>query len=174
MTWNNPYLTTPRGTTQPSGRTTTLSDLSSAGTLYANSLILTGPLQSPSTGSFGGGTFTTGTFTGAVNMQSTASVRTRLDLGGASTGLVFVSGSSTTVVAITVTATKSESTTFTDNNCQLGDIIVGSVNTLVGGVTYDLVCSTASTIHIRYSNVSAANASQPAVNLRYAILRTNG
>ena len=68
-----------------------------------------------------------------------------------------------TVVATTVTATKSVDTTATFSGVTVGDAIMAIPKTASGlsaGVTVDAWVSAADTATIRYSNVSTANAAQ--------------
>lgn len=68
-----------------------------------------------------------------------------------------------TVVATTVTATKSVDTTATFSGVTVGDAIFAiplTASGLSAGVTLDAWVSAADTATIRYSNVSTANAAQ--------------
>lgn len=68
-----------------------------------------------------------------------------------------------TVVATTVTATKSVDTTAAYSGLTVGDAVMAIPKTASGlsaGVTLDAWVSAADTVTIRYSNVSTANAAQ--------------
>ena len=120
------------------------------------------------------GAVTAGTL-GTSSAVSTGNARVlNLGIGNSSTSLTFVSGSSTTIVATTAVATKSTTTTKADNNVQAGDIILVGPSNLSAGLVLQAYASTGSTITFSYSNVSAADAAQTAINCRYIILRSNG
>ena len=68
-----------------------------------------------------------------------------------------------TVVATTVTATKSVDTTATFSGVTVGDAIIAiplTASGLSAGVTLDAWVSSAGVATLRYSNVSTANAAQ--------------
>lgn len=123
-----------------------------------------GTVASASAASFGALTASTG------NFNSTLSARGALSVNGLGP-MQLVSLSSTTIVATTVVATKSTSTTFTDNAVAIGDLIEVGPSNLSNGVILQAYCSTASSITFNYSNVSAANAAQVAINCRYLVWR---
>ena len=163
MTMNTPYLLTDTSaqsavnTAVLTGGTTGLpSDVSSQGTVFADQFVartaFSGPLAS-------GSAISGGAITG-----------TTLTLNGKGP-LTLVSASSTTIVATTVVATKSTTTTFTDNALLAGDLIEVGPSNLSAGVVLQGICSTNSTLTFIYSNVSAANAAQVAINCRYLAWR---
>ncbi len=72
------------------------------------------------------------------------------------------------VVATTVTATKSATTTYAVSGFTVGDYVnavVGTASGLSLGVTLDAWMSAGETVTIQYSNVSTANASQITTNV---------
>lgn len=92
---------------------------------------------------------------------------TGLNVGGgrnlpSGTSFSAILSSIVTVVATTVTATKSVDTTATVAGFAVGDPVIANAGTsgLSAGVTMDAWVSAASEVTIRYSNVSTANASQ--------------
>lgn len=92
---------------------------------------------------------------------------TGLNVGGgrnlpSGTSYNAILSSVVTVVATTVTATKSVDTTATIAGLAVGDPVFACAGTsgLSAGVTLDAWASAASEITIRYSNVSTANAAQ--------------
>jgi hypothetical protein len=81
----------------------------------------------------------------------------------ASTPLWAINSSIVTVVATTVTATRSVDTTAALSGFTVGDAVfasVGAASGLSAGVTLDAWVSSAGTATIRYSNVSTAAAAQ--------------
>lgn len=115
-----------------------------------------------------------GAITGTSFSGTSATFSGRVAIGGG-TPIVFVSASSTSLAAITATATKSTTTTLTNNLAAVGDIVSWGLGTstssLSAGLTLNMYVSAASTIEIRLSNVSAANAAQAAISLTYALQR---
>lgn len=79
-----------------------------------------------------------------------------------STSYYAIASTSVTVVATTVTATKSVDTTAAFSGFTVGDALFGTAagSGLSAGVTMDVWFSAADTATIRYSNVSTANAAQ--------------
>jgi len=76
--------------------------------------------------------------------------------------LYAIPASVITVVATTVTATKSVDTTAAFSGVTIGDAILATPMTsgLSAGVTLDAWVSAVDTVTLRYSNVSTANAAQ--------------
>lgn len=116
----------------------------------------------------------TGTMAGAAVSNTSATFSGRVAIGGG-TPIVFVSGSSVSLVATTATATKSTTTTFAYQLAALGDIVTlgmgGSASSLSPGLVLHGRVSAASTIELTLSNVSAANAAQPAISVTFALTR---
>ena len=172
MTWNNVYLSTTPGTNfKGSGDTVplTTSGVSIIGSLGVGSeLSVRGTtsfhsgIESPSNFSMGALSATSGTFSGRVSI-------------GAGTPIVFISASSSSLVATTATATKSTTTNLTNNLAAVGDIVTWGLGTstssLSAGLTLSMYVSAASTIQIRLSNCSTVDAAQHAISLTYAIHR---
>ena len=93
-------------------------------------------------------------------------------LGGtdypAGTTIYGITYSTIPVVATTVTATKSVTTTATVSGYTVGDYVnavVASASGLSAGVTLDAWMSAGATVTIQYSNVSTAAANQIATNV---------
>lgn len=167
MTMNTPYL---------SDNTTGFTSAVSVGSnLSASNLSCLGAAY------FGGAA----TFAAAINSASAVSAgaitgtavtaTSTLTVGAGGQPLLFVGGSKTSVAALTITATKSVETTFTDNNAKVADLVVWGMGTstssVSAGLAVDTFVSAASTITIRFSNVSAANAAQAAISLSYGLFR---
>lgn len=78
------------------------------------------------------------------------------------TSLWGITSSVVTVVATTVTATKSVDTTAAFSGYTVGDAVFANAagSGLSAGVTLDAWISAADVVTIRYSNVSTANAAQ--------------
>lgn len=79
------------------------------------------------------------------------------------TSLYGITSSVVTVVATTVTATKSVDTTAAFSGYTVGDAVfacAGAASGLSAGVTLDAWISAADVVTIRYSNVSTAAAAQ--------------
>lgn len=104
---------------------------------------------------------------------------TGLQVGGGSnvsagTPIYAISNTSVTVVATTVTATKSVDTTATISNATIGDLILvapANASGLSAGVTVDAWISAVNTATIRYSNVSTANAAQIATPFNVTVVK---
>lgn len=103
---------------------------------------------------------------------------TGLNVGGgrnlpSGTSYAAILTSVVTVVATTVTATKSVDTTATIPGLAVGDPVFATAGTsgLSAGVTMDCWVSAASTVNIRYSNVSTANAAQIATEIHVTALK---
>lgn len=156
MPWNNVYLGT------PSRRTTVLSDLSISGTLDVGPIDAAGAFNSASNMSIAALSATSGTFSGRVAI-------------GGGVPIVLVSASSSSLVATTVTANTSVTTNITNNTAAVGDIVTWGLGTstssLSQGVTLTMYVSAASTIQVRLSNSSTANAAQAAISLTYKLER---
>lgn len=214
MVWNNVYLGTPRGTTQPSGHTAAFSDVSISGTLDADiaqftdavtmdstlavtgAVTLSAALNSASAISGGALAGTTGNFGSTLSVRGATTLHDALNSASAISGgavsatsgtfsgrvsvgggvpITFVSASSSSLVATTVTASTSVTTQITNNNAAIGDIVTWGLGTstssLSQGVAMDLYVSAASSIQVRLSNVSTANAAQAAISLTYKLER---
>lgn len=117
-----------------------------------------------------GGAITGTTITGTSTFSGAAAKFTTLQLNG-QPALTLVSASSTSIVATTVTATMSVTTTFTDNSILAADLIEVGPSALSNGITLQAIASANSTITFIYSNVSAANAAQTKINCRYLAWR---
>jgi len=87
--------------------------------------------------------------------------------------LYAIKSSVVTVVATTVTATKSVDTTAALTGFAVGDSIIATPATsgLSAGVTLDAWVSAADVLTIRYSNVSTANAAQIATAINVVSLK---
>lgn len=104
---------------------------------------------------------------------------TGIQVGGGSnvsagTPIYAISNTSVTVVATTVTATKSVDTTATISNATIGDqifIAPASASGLSAGVTLDAWISAVGVATIRYSNVSTANAAQIATPFNVTVVK---
>jgi hypothetical protein len=151
MTWNTPYLGT------PSGYSTTFSDISVSGTADLGILQTTGAVTHNTTvNTLGLQTF----YVGATwnSGQGTLSV---------------LSTSLQSVAAMTINDYESGQTTFTDNWAALGDTVIATPidSDLSNGLAYNAYVSAASTVALRYSNVSGTEAKPIAQTWRFTLLR---
>lgn len=151
MTWNTPYLGT------PSGYSTVFSDISVSGTADLGTTQIVGALTCDSTiAATGATTLTGGALVGAG--QGTLSV---------------MSTSLQSVAALTINDYESGQTTFTDNWAALGDVVIATPldSDLSNGLAYNAYVSAASTVCLRFSNVSGTEAKPVAQTWRFTLLR---
>lgn len=164
MPMNTPYLS--EGTTHYTSSVTVDGAFTVGGLLTAAGGI---------TISANSGTVSASTLSAGAVVATRGNFVSGLTVGAGGAPLLFMHGSKTSVAALTVTATKSVETTFTENLAAVGDLVTWGLGTsnssLSAGVTVDTFVSAASTITVRYSNVSTANAAQPAISLSYKIER---
>jgi len=163
MVWNQVYLdNVPGSTWSTSNYTTPLtgSAISIQGRASIGSnlsvrgdLIVYGSTGGASSFSGSAGTFTTVAGTVSVRAGSAGSPITRLSYH-----------TQTVAGPITAVATKSTETTWANNAARVGDVILqgapDGASGLSAGLAYNIYVSAASTVALRLSNVSTANASQ--------------
>lgn len=154
MAWNNVYLDATPGAVFTGSASTvplTTSGVSIQGRLSVGSNISV-------SGSFSA---TSATYTGAVSI-------------GGGFPLSLVTRGRQLVTNLTATATKSTETTWANNLVAVGDVIIGSIlstSALSAGLTPYMYASAASTVALRLSNCSTANASTDSATWQYWVFR---
>jgi hypothetical protein len=150
---NTVYLSTPSvgAINQTSAASTVLSDLSVSGTIDA------GALDSA----------------GAVAVTGTTTATGGLLVGAGQGTLSVMSTSLQSVAALTINDYESGQTTFTDNWAALGDVVIATPldSDLSNGLAYNAYVSAASTVCLRFSNVSSVEAKPVAQSWRFTLLR---